>query len=80
MFGYELELFEIDNDDNLSFLERIFSSNNKNIAVRHAHREFKRITGKSAKDYLIAVRELHTDDLVYAVSSRKLKIEIEFVK
>lgn len=73
-YGYELELFEIDDSDDLTFLDRIFSSNNKNIAVVHAHIEFKRVAGQNAKNYLIAVRELHTDDLVYAVSSRRLNI------
>ena len=68
---YNIELYRVDDNDNLMFLESLYSSYDIDIAIANANREIERRTDYGGKRYLVAVRDVYMNEVVYRAYTKK---------
>lgn len=70
-YVYNIELYRVDDNDNLIFLESLYSSYDIDIAIANANKEIGRIADYDGKRYLVAVRDVYMNEVVYRAYTKK---------
>ena len=73
VYGYDIELYKITESGDLIFVEKKYSSHDLNWAIVNANSEIQRLTSCSGDRYIIAVRDVYMNQVVYQVYSKKRK-------
>mgnify|MGYP007095247146 CR=1 FL=1 len=65
-YGYDLELYEV-KGNNATLVEKIHCSHDLRRAIANAESEKVRLSGVYGKKYLISVRDVYMNQIVYEV-------------
>ncbi|OGE24587.1 MAG: hypothetical protein A3J42_08595 [Candidatus Dadabacteria bacterium RIFCSPHIGHO2_12_FULL_53_21] len=68
-YGYELELYEIKGHDT-TLVEKTYCSHDLKHAIANAESEKARLSGIREKKYLISVRDVYMNQIVYEVMTK----------
>ena len=67
-YGYELELYEVTKREAI-FLQKMYCSHDLRRAIANAESEKARLSGIRGKKYLICVRDVYMNRIVYQVTT-----------